>query len=210
MAFGQTGVGIVAVGTAAANAAVNVHHAIKVSKLQRGFQSRLEKDEVNLDYLRNIILRFKSLGTRLARTSRIQPGTKSFEVHLKKALAKDMIYKGFCNADIYGPLRPGDVPGNPRAIIGSFTRAGHLSASALPKDAGPIWATGCKNAEDTFRLAFISAFKSKKQFTRLKAHKEDIGVTDLFLRFGMGLFMVVVIFLSIKMQRKVIKHQGTS
>jgi len=211
MAFGQTGVGIVAVGSAAANAAINVHHALKVSKLQKKFQTHLDKDAVNIDYIRNIILRLNSLGNRLARTSRIQPGTKGFEAYLKKILIKDMIYKGFCNADVYTPFGPGDRPGKPRTIIGKFTRAGHVESSILPRDTGPIWATGCKNAQDSFRVAFIDAFKGKRQFKRLKAHKEDIGVTDLFLRFGTGLFMAVVLLLAIKMQRKVIKHQkGTS
>jgi len=207
MAFGVVGTGIVAVGTAAANAAVNVDHALKVSKLQRKFQAHLEKDEINIDYIRNMVLRFQSLGTRLARTSRIQPGTKGFEAYLKKVLINDMIYKGFCNADIYGPMRPTDQPGKPRQIIGKFTRAGHVESSILPRDTGPVWATGCKNAQDNFRLAFIDAFKGTRQFKRIKAHKEDIGVSGLFLRFGTGLFMAVVLLLAIKMQRAVIKKQ---
>jgi len=210
MAFGQTGVGIVAVGTAVANSAVNVRHALKVSQLQQKFQSHLEKDEINMDYIRNIILRLNSVGTRLARTSRIQPGTKGFEAYLKKALINDMVYRGLCNADVYGPRGPNDRPGTPRQIIGKFTRAGHVESSILPRDAGPIWATGCKNAQDAFRLAFIDSFKGTKKFERLKTHKEDIGVSNLFLRFGTGLFMVVVLLLAIKMQRAVIKKQKVS
>jgi hypothetical protein len=207
--FGQVGVGVVAIGTSVANAAVNVQHAIKTGKMQRKFQKRVGTDQANLDYLKNIILRFKSLGNRLVTTKAIQPGTPAFEDALKRATVNEMIYRGNCNANIYTPRSSNDAIGQPRALIGKFTRAGHIESTILPKDAGPVWASGCKNAQDSFRYSFVNKYKGGRQFRRLKTQKEDIGTTDLFLRFGSGLFIAAVLLLAIKTQSKVIKTQKT-
>jgi len=206
--FGQVGVAIVA--TAAVNAAVGVHHAVETKSLQRKFGRRLSKDEINTDYIKNILLRLRSLGTRLVHTKEIQPGTQKFEDSLKKAIINEMIYKGYCNADIYVPMGPNDRAGSPRGIIGSFTRSGHVKSKILPPDTGPMWATGCKNAQDNFRYTFVNKYKGKKQFKRLMYHKEDIGVTGLLLRYGSGLFIAAVLLLAIRVQSKVIKQQKSS
>lgn len=204
--FGQEAFTMVA--TAAANAGVNAYHAAKVGKLQQKFDKKLDQDELQMAYIRNLILRFETLGTRLARTSRIHPGTPEFEELLKEALKSDMNYKGHCNADIYVPPTATSKAGEPREVWGKINRSGHLEQpSHLPPDVGPIWSSGCKNAQDKFKIAFVDAFKEEKQFRRVKTSKTDIGSMGLLFTYGAGLFLLVVFILSIKMQSAVIRAQ---
>jgi len=200
--------GIALVGVAAANAGINAYHAVKVGKIQRQQEHKLEADEIAMLYIRNLIYRLESLGTRLARTSGIRPGTPEFEGLLKKALISDMVYQGNCNADIFIPPTSTSKAGEPRSIWGKINRTGFLEQpSALPPDVGPIWATGCKNAQDKFRIASIEAFKGAQKFSHIKTTKSDIGTIGLFVTYGAGLFLLVVFLLSIKMQTAVIREQ---
>jgi len=199
--FGQTGIAIV--GTAVAQVGIDAYHAVKTSKLQRGFQKKLDTDAARVDYIKSIVLRFKSLGLRLATGGRYRPGTKEFETILAKALTKDMNYKGLCNANIY-------VPGTkvPRDVWASISRGGYIKPpTTLPPDVGPIWAGGCKNAQDEFRMIFIKKFKGTRKFEHFKVHKEDIGTINLFMKFGMALIILVVLLMMLKIQRAVIKEQ---
>lgn len=196
------------VGIAAANAAINTAHAAKVSKIQKKQEGKLEADELAMTYIRNLVHRVETLGTRLARTSGIRPGTPQFEELLKEALVSDMVYHGNCNADIYIPPTASSKTGEPRTIWGKINRTGFLEQpSGLPADVGPIWATGCKNAQDKFRIASIKAFKGAQKFKHIKTTKSDIGTVGLFVTFGAGLFLLIVFILSIKMQSAVIKEQ---
>ena len=199
---------IAMVGTAAANAGVNAYHAAKVSKIQKQQEKKLEFDEIQMAYVRNLVYRLEALGTRLARTSGVRPGTPEFEELLKEALKSDMEYKGNCNADIFVPPTATSKAGEPRSIWGKISRTGFLEQpSGLPPDVGPIWASGCKNAQDKFRVAFIDAFKEEQQFRRIKTTKSDTGTLALFFTFGAGLLLLVMFVLSIKMQTAVIKEQ---
>jgi hypothetical protein len=196
------------VGVAAANAAVNVHNVVQVDKIQKQQQSKLEADEMAMTYAKNLVYRLETLGTRLAKTSGIAPGTPEFESLLKKALAPDMVYQGNCNVDIFVTPTGTSKTGEPRAIWGSVNRTGFLSQpTTLPPDVGPLWATGCKNAQDKFRIARIEAIKGSKQFEHIKLVKSDTGAVSLFIAFGAGLLLVVAFLLSIKMQSAVIKEQ---
>ena len=200
--------GIALVGVAAANAGINAAHAAKVSKIQKKQESKLEADELAMLYVRNLVYRIETLGTRLARTSGIRPGTPAFEELLREALISDMAYQGNCNADIFIPPTATSKAGEPRAIWGKINRTGFLEQpSGLPPDVGPIWAIGCKNAQDKFRIASIEAFKGAHQFKHIKTTKSDIGTVGLFVTFGAGLFLLIAFILSIKMQSAVIKEQ---
>jgi hypothetical protein len=205
--FGQAGYGITVVGTAAANAAINVHHALKVSKMQERFQKQLETDAQKIEYTKAIAARFRDVGLRAAKTGKYQPGTKQFEDFLKKILANDMVYKGYCNADIFVPMREYDQPNQPRPIFASISRSGHVSAGAVPRDVGPVWAAKCKMAEDEFRMAILKRVKGERKFQFLKVFKTDIAVKDLALRFGIGLVLVVAMLLLVKMQKALITEQ---
>jgi len=205
--FGQIVYPVAVVGTAVANVAINADHIIKVGKIQSKQQQVLDTDAAKMDYIKTVILRVRSLGPRLARGGKYRPGTKAFEVILAKALKNDMSYKGYCNADIYVPFGPNDTPGNPRGVWASITRGGQVKSGSVPRDVGPIWATGCKNAEDDARMAWIKKFKGERKFSFLRAHKEDIGTMNLALRFGTGLFMAAALLLLIKVQRAVVKEQ---
>jgi len=200
--FGQA-VAATVVGTAIANVVINAGHMLKVGALQKKFGGKLESDQQKMDYLKIILLRLQSLSTRLAKGGRYRPGTKGFEVLLGRAIKNDMKYKGYCNADIYFPF----VAGAPPKVWASFTRAGHVSAGAVPRDAGALWAGRCKNAEDEARMAYIKRFKGRRKHSIFKAFKEDLGTMDLFLRFGLGAFLVAVMVMAIKVQRAVIKEQ---
>jgi len=199
---------IALVGSAVANVAVSAHHAVQMNKLQQGFQRKLDSDAARMEYIRFMVARFKSLGTRLARTTRHRPGTKEFNLLLKKAMINDMFYRGYCEADIYVPMGGKDSPGRPRSVWASITRSGFIKhGRGLPRDVGPIWSVGCKNSHDEFSIAAITKFKGKRRFQRFKTHKIDVGTLDLLLRFGTGFFIMIVGILMIKVQRAVIKEQ---
>jgi len=208
--FGQAA-GVIAVGTAAANIGVAAHHAQQVKKLQKQFQRRLDSDQQKIEFIKNIVLRYRSLGERLVQTKDLQPGTKAFEAALKQALVNEMVYNGYCNADIYVPMGPEDKPGRPRPLFGKFTRSGYVKSdiSKMPPDVGLHWASGCKGAQEDFSRQWADKYRGTRQFERLKTHKEDIGITDLFIRYGTGLFLAAAILLALKVQRKVIKSQGS-
>jgi len=209
--FGIVGVATAAATGATVNAALNVSHALKVSKIQEGFQRQLKDDQTKINYIKNLVLRLQSIGTRLSYRPNLYPGSREFNALLKQALINEMIYKGNCNADIFVPMGPDDKLGEPRQIMGKFSRSGHVVTTMLPADTGPIWATACKNAEDVFRTARIKKLRGTRKHSVLKAQQADIGTLNLFLKFGAGLFTLVLLILTIKTQRKRIKHQrGTS
>jgi hypothetical protein len=193
--------------TAAANVAVSAHHAVKVGEMQKRFGKKLDSDEAKKQYIKFIIERFQSLGTRLAKGGRYRPGTDAFELILKKALLDDMNYHGYCKTDIFVPHTPGDKPKATRTVYASIDRIGHVSRGKVPPDVGPIWATGCKNADDFFRMAYIEGIKGKRKHRFFKFFKEDIGTMDLFLRFGTGLLLAIVMLAMIKIQRAVVAEQ---
>ena len=202
--LGQAAYAVTVVGTAVANVAINADHMIKVSALQKKFAGKLESDQQKMDYIKILLLRIQSLSTRLAKGGRYRPGTKGFEVLLGRALKNDMKYKGYCNADIYYPY---NGESGARKVWASITRSGHVISGKVPKDVGPLWASRCKNAEDAARMAYITKFKGQRKHRIFKTHKEDLGTMDLFLRFGTGLFLVMVMIMAIKVQRAVIKEQ---
>ncbi|RJR10585.1 hypothetical protein C4588_03020 [Candidatus Parcubacteria bacterium] len=200
--------GIALVGVAAANAGVNAYHAVQVSKIQQQQQKKLENDEIAMTYIRNLIYRLETQAIRLARTSTIRPGTPEFEALLQKALKSDMLYKGNCNASIYVPPTTSSKAGDPRSIWGKISRSGFLEQpSTLPPDVGPIWATGCKNALEKAKIAYVDAYKEGKQFEYIKTSKSDIGTLQIFAAFGGGLLLLVVLLTSMKLQTAVIKEQ---
>jgi hypothetical protein len=199
---------VTVVGTAIANVGVNAHHAVKVSKMQQKFSKRLESDQEKMAYLKLVILRVQSIAERLAKGGKYRPGTPEFEKILGVALKNDMAYKGLCNADIYYPLG-NDPKGSPRAIWASISRGGYVTpGTPVPPDVGPIWATGCKNADDRARMAYVQRFKGRRKHKHFRTHKEDIGTMDLFLRAGTGILMVAMLFLVTRIQKAVISEQA--
>jgi len=196
------------IATSVGKVAVTAHHAVKVGKMQKKFGKKLDSDERKKEYINFIIERFQSIGTRIAKGGKYRPGTKAFELVLKKALLDDMNYKGYCNTDIFVPHAEGDVPKATRQIYASIDRTGHVSRGQVPPDVGPVWATGCKNADDFFRMAYIDRFKGERKHGFFKLFKEDIGTMDLFLRFGVGLLMAIVMVAMIKVQRAVVIEQA--
>jgi len=119
-----------------------------------------------------------------------------------------MVYKGYCNADIFVPMKEYDLPNQPRSIFASISSSGHVNYGAVPPDVGPVWASKCKTSDDEFRISALKKFKGEKKFAFLKAFKTDIGVKDLALRFGLGLALVAVMLLLVKMQKALIAEQG--
>ena len=112
------------IATAVGKVAITAHHAAASAKLQKGFQKQLDSDEVKKEYINYIVDRFQSIGTRLAKGGQYRPGTKAFELVLKKALLDDMNYKGFCETDIFVPHAEGDAPGATRKVFASIDRTG--------------------------------------------------------------------------------------
>jgi len=203
--LGQTGVALALV--AVGDAAISVHHAVKTQKIQKKLQKKATKQEIYVAYIKNMVSLLQSKGTRLAQTLKVVPGTKEFEVLLKDAVKNDIIYKGYCNADIYEPYGKEFKPNDLREVIGKFTRGGYVDSKVLPKTAGLIWAAGCKNAQDAFRIARIKRLKGEQKFQSVKIQKTDIGVLDLLLRYGTGVVVFMALLLILKVQSSIVAEQ---
>lgn len=201
----------VVVGTAAANVGLTALHAAKMGALQREFSARLESDQQKIAFIKYIALRMESIADRLGKNGKYRPGTDEFEKAMAIALKNDMNYKGNCDTDIYYPLAPGEDPKKPRKVWASITR-GYVtipqgSPQNIPPDVGPIWATGCKNAIDQGRMAYISRYKGERKHNYFKIFKEDMGTRDIFLRAATGIIMVLFLIIITKVQRAVLKEQ---
>jgi hypothetical protein len=203
------GQGAAMVGTAIVNVGVQAHHAVKVGQLQRKFSSKLENDEEKKQYIKYIAQRINSVATRLGKNGRFRAGTPEYEEALTKVLSSDMTYRGNCNADIYYPMTTKDAIGKPRKVWASISRSGFVKpGTPVPRDIGPIWATGCKNAHDAGRMAYIQRFKGEKKHSFFKTHKEDLGSMNLLLRAATGIFMVIALVIVTRVQKAVIKEQA--
>ena len=182
---------------AASNVAVTAYHAHKVSKMQRKFQKHLERDAANIDYMKNIVTYFTSAGNRVAVVSGFEPGTSQFEFALMKALKKEMNYKGNCVADIYVPPNATDIFNTP--VWARVTRSGYVEGP-VPRDVGPIWATGCKNAQSEFRINYIKAIKSRRRFETGKIFREKLATSEIISKFVIGSLLIMMMVTVIKLQ----------
>jgi hypothetical protein len=198
----------VAVATAVGNVAVNAHHALKVSKLQSGFQKRLETDEEKKDYVKLVAQQFQDVGKRIARGGRFRPGTEAFELVLKRALKDEIHYKGNCNVTIFKPYR--ESPDKPREVLAKISKTGYVEPGAHgPKDMGPLWAGKCRASQDIFKLEHVGRYKGARKHRYLRAFREDVGTMDLFVRYGVGFIMAAVMMVMIKIQYSVVEEQKT-
>lgn len=200
-----------AVGTAVANAAINTFHAVEVERIQREFRRRFEKQAQRIDLLRNIVSRLTSAGINIATITDLRPGTPEFEKALQDAVKNDMFYYGDCYADIYQPPEYEDEEAlkNKRTIIGKFTGEGFVDSVFFPRDTGPIWREGCRNAEDQYRLASIQKVKEQRRFEISKVLKMDLGNLDLLLRAGLFSGLAIILILTYKYQKAIIAAQST-
>lgn len=203
--LGTAGAGLVV--AAAANVAVNAHHAAKMARMQKRFTRNLESDQEKMDWFKLLLERFKSVAIRLATVGQ-RPGTLEFEKWLRKALKDDMDYKGHCNIDMYMPMKPGDTLGKPREIFATINKNGYMEKGKAPKEVGLIWAHGCKGAMDEARMAFIKRYKGQKEFEHLREHKEDLGTMNLALKFGTGFFLLIMMLILSKVQSAVVRAQA--
>tara|TARA_B100000925_G_C21894895_1_gene424538 strand:+ start:121 stop:816 length:696 start_codon:yes stop_codon:yes gene_type:complete len=212
--YNSDGLGVAAapvavIGTAVANVGVTAYHAAKISKLQKGFQEKLENDQQKINYIKYVLARMESIAMRLGSNGVYRPGTPEFENALKQTLKSDMNYRGNCNADIYWPLKKGETPGKPRQVWATIDRTGYIKPGAqVPPDVGPIWATGCKNAIDAGAQEYIKRFKGERKHQHFKIFKEDLGTMDVFLRAATGIFMVIMLVIVTKVQRAVLREQA--
>lgn len=207
--FGQGPEAVTSVLTAAANVAISADHAAKVSKLQQKFQGRLDQDEIDMDFVRALLARFRSAGTRLATTTKFQPGTADFDKLLSLSMKEDMTYRGNCNVIIFEPRKAQDKAAtSSRPVWAEINRQGSIKQpNRLAGDIGIIWANGCKNAHDEFRTTWISNLKESRRYSALSTHKFDAKTLDLFWKFGTGILLAIVFLIVIKFQRAVISEQ---
>jgi hypothetical protein len=205
--FGITGAGA-AVVVAAGEVAVNAVAAVKKQEMSQTFAKQFRSNDQKLDFIRNIVLRYKGAGRRLTSTTDARPGTDPFEQELANRLKSEMIYRGKCNADIYMPLTK---RGQAQQIIGKFYRSGYFDSKRgkFPKEAGATWSGGCKNAQDGFRSNYLKKRKGSGKFKQLKAVLEDTGTITLFLKVGVGFLMLLVMGMAIRAQKKVLVYEKT-
>ena len=183
---------------AIANVGLNLYHQKKINKMQKRFQRQLDRDAANIDYMKNIVEHFRNTGNRLLVVSDNEPGKSKFNFALMKALSRDMNYKGNCTTDIFRPADAKDLFNSP--IWAKVTRSGYVDAPGLPRDIGPIWATGCKNAHSEFRSNFIKNIKSRRKFTGLVQRKETLATSDLISKFVAGALLIMMMAVVIKLQ----------
>lgn len=181
---------------AVANSVIDILATKKMNKYQARFLKRLESDEVKMEFIRFLVAKLRSTGDRIVQTTNLEPGTPEFETYLTSQMLEDMHYQGNCNAEIFDPTA------TPRKIIGKFYRTGRIEAPGMPPDTGPIWATGCKNAQDFFRISHLKEQKGSNKFLKVKYQAEDLGTMDLFLRYGLGLLTIAILLIAIRLQRK--------
>lgn len=196
--FGQQSA--IQVTSAIVNSAIDVATALEAQKLQDKFQQQQQQQATVADYISNIILKLQSSGNRIVQTGQALPGTVAFETILQQALLNDMAYQGNCTGGIYVP-----GTGYPRDIIGYFYPSGVVQGAA-PAFTGPIWAAGCKNAQDSFQKNYLKIYKQTAQFNAQQNQTANLGALSLLLRFGLGIFLVSMLVAALRMQTKVL-HQ---
>lgn len=208
VAFGQVTPVIAA---AVVNTGILATTAYQADKLNVAFQQQLQSQAATKEYISNLLLKMKSSAMRIADTG-TQPGTYDFEKSLQQAMLQDMVYKGGCNADIYVPNGPQYAPGKPRPILGTLLANGVVQAQTptLAAEVGPYWSAQCKNLHDDADVEFLKKYKDNINFQRQRTQISDIGSLKLLLKYGLGIFILVLMGLTISTQRKVIKKQTTS
>ena len=192
-----------AVANTAINTAVALTNAGKVSSLQKNFTSKLEQDAAILDYITNMVLRLKASGKNLVASGVAQPGTAAFEKQLQQKLLNYLVYRGDCNASIYVAPRPEDIPNQPRPILAVCLNTGSVQGSTnVPPEVGVVWATGCRNAQDEFRVDYINKWKDTRKFTMQTLLTGDLGSLGIFLKYGLSLFLVMLLITALRYQTK--------
>ena len=177
---------------------VSFYHQTKVNRMQKRFQRNLDRDAANIDYMRNMIAHFKNTGNRLLVTHNAEPGRSNFDSALKKALSKDMNYRGNCAAEIFRPADAKDLFKN--HIWATVTGGGYVVTPGMTRDIGPIWATGCKNAYSEFRSNFIKKVKSGRKFTTLVYSKDILASSELIYKFVAGGLLIIMMGVVLKLQ----------
>ena len=204
--FGQIATAVL-VTTALIGVGDKAYDVYKTGKMARRFRKKLTRHAANIDYMKNVVNFFRISGNRLAVLSGIEPGTQKFEFALMKMLRTDMNYKGNCNVDVYAPIEGTSMPNT--AIWASVTRSGYVGGSvssgdgvtkATTVDVGPIWATGCKNAQSEFRINYLRSFKATRRFETKKIFEEKVATADLISKFVIGSLLIMMLATTIKIQ----------
>jgi len=209
--YGQTE--IIQVAVAAGNLAIDYSNGKKLASLQRSFQRQLDSDAAKIDYTKDIVQRFKIAAQTLAHTGRISPDNSLFDKYLSLIVKDDMQYSGGCNVALYQPAQSYKTPWITINNIGAlqpYTNA--------PPDVGSIWVAGCHEAKDLANVDYIQVLKGQSiaggLWTGLRGRiqqitRADIGAIDLFMRIGMGIFIIVSLVLILKVQSALIEEQST-
>jgi len=203
--FGQI-IPLAQIGIAAGDVALDYSNFTQLQDMQASFQKKLDSDAAMIEYIKYIVDRFTSAGVRLAKSGRYQPGTPAFETVLALLLKNDMQYLGNCDVRIYTPASSSGA----RTVWAIISRQGFITPPTnIPPDVGSIWASGCKDAQDQFSIEYIKAIKGTQRFNVEALSQMDIGTINLFLRIGLGVFLIVMVILIIKTQSELIGEQAT-
>lgn len=192
--FGQVPV---VVTTGIVNSALDVWSARKLGKIQARFVKQLEADNIKMEYVQFLVDRFHLLCEMIVSTTDVDPSSLAFQAMLKEGMAGYAKYDGNCRCSIKDPIT--------KEIIGEYYRDGRVEKTSMPRETGVIWATGCKNALDAARVAFLREDKDEDRFSVVKKQTVSIGNRDTLIRYGLWMSIILSVLLALKMQFRVIK-----
>jgi len=186
------------IGTAVINSALDVYSAKKMGKVQSKFEQQLASDAIKMEYVRYLVDRFRTLCEMVVATTDVDPSSVAFQAMLKDGMAGFMKYEGNCRCTLQDPTT--------KEPIGTFLRDGSIQDNrGMPPETGLIWATGCKNALDFSRIAFLQEHKEEARFQTVKKQTIDLGNREVIARFALGGAILFTVLLVIKMQRRLLK-----
>lgn len=151
-----------------------------------------------MEYINYLVARFRVLCEMLVATTEVDPSSVAFQAMLKDGMAGLMKYEGNCRCIIQDPVT--------REAVGTYLRDGSIQDNrGMPPETGLIWSTGCKNALDFSRVAFLQEDKEDVRFATIKSQAIDIGNREVVSRFVLWGAIIFSVLLAIKMQRRVLK-----
>ena len=215
--LGQVAIAVGQIALSAGDLAVEYANSKKLANLQANFKRILDSDAAKIDYANDLAQRIQIAATTLAHSGQIQPGTPLFDQYLGLIVKPDMQYNGNCNVGFYQPAAPYDQTNAPKSLWITIDRNGFVQPSGnAPPDVGSIWSSGCQEAENQAGIEYVNALKGTQisggLWTGIRGKiqqltRSDVGTVDLFMRIGLGVFVIAGLILVLKVQGALIEEQ---
>jgi|GEM_PF-3487414 len=195
--FNNLGQAPTVVASGVVNSALDVYSARKLGKMQARFVRQLASDSVKMEYVQFLVDRFRILCEMIVSTTDVDPSSLGFQAMLKEGMAAYAKYDGNCKGSIKDPTT--------KQVIGDYFRDGRVENTTMPKETGLIWSTGCKNALDAARIAYLREDKDEDRFAVVRDQMTQLGNRDTLVRFALWGGIIFSVLIALKMQFRVIK-----